>query len=292
MTLETQTILLALLGAFIMSLTNITLTIPLRNMGSFALVQLNNVGNVVLLGAIGLWRFDSEGFRWEAFAWFALLGVINFSLNRWIFYTGLNVMGPSRHITIGSLTPLLSLGFAVFLLGERPGEFVLAGTFLVVAGAVAVSYERTEGRWFRPGIGWSVTSVLFFSFSVYVRHRGMSYMAAPALLTAWGALVAIPTGELIRPLLPKRFFEWGDAKRVSHLILLGALLNGIGQITVNQAMRGKLSLAVPILSSSPVFVLLLSALFLRKIERLNRRVIIGVLVAVAGMIIIGIGRHN
>ncbi|MDP6277733.1 MAG: hypothetical protein QGI11_04365, partial [Nitrospinota bacterium] len=75
MTLETQTILLALLGAFIMSLTNITLTIPLRNMGSFALVQLNNVGNVVLLGAIGLWRFDSEGFRWEAFAWFALLGV-------------------------------------------------------------------------------------------------------------------------------------------------------------------------------------------------------------------------
>ncbi len=292
MTLETQTILLALLGAFLMALTNIAFTIPLRNMGSFALVQLNNIGNIVLLGAIGMWSFAPSEFRWEAFAWFAILGVFNYSINRWIFYTGLNAMGPSRHIAIVSLTPLLSLGFAVFLLGERPGEFVLAGTFLVVAGVVAVGYEPTEGKWFRAGIGWSLTSVVFLACSVYVRNRGMSYMAAPALLTAWGALVAIPTGELLRPLLPKRFFEWGGAKRYFHLILIGTCLNGLAQITINQAMRGKLSLAVPIMSASPVFVILFSAMFLRKIERLNKRVIIGVLIAVAGMMVIGVGRHN
>ncbi len=46
------------------------------------------------------------------------------------------------------------------------------------------------------------------------------------------------------------------------------------------------------MSASPVFVILFSAMFLRKIERLNKRVIIGVLIAVAGMMVIGVGRHN
>ena len=63
-------------------------------------------------------------------------------------------------------------------------------------------------------------------------------------------------------------------------------------VLINQSMRGKISIAVPIGSSAPVFVLILSAIFLRKTENLNLRVVIGILITVIGVIGIGISRHG
>jgi len=289
---ETETVLLALAAAFLTASTNVVCSRALARMGSFALAQVTNLGNVTLLGAYGLWGFDSGRLRWEALAWFAALGVLNFSINRWVFYTGMSAMGPSRHIAVMGLAPLPSLALAMALLGERPGGLVLLGTVLIVAGVVAVSYERAQGRWVRAGIGWSLTSVLFLAASAYMRNRGMNVMREPALLTAWAALVAIPTGELLRPLLPRRYFAWGPIGALAPVLLLSMVLNCVQQVLINQSIQGKLSLAVPIMSASPVFVLVLSAAFLRDLERLNARVVAGVLLAVAGMAAIGAGRHG
>ena len=104
-------------------------------------------------------------------------------------------------------------------------------------------------------------------------------MTAPALLTAWSAVVAIPTSEALRHFLPKRYFEWGS-KRYIPLLVFGTTLNGLMQILINLSLKGKLSLAVPILSSTPIFALCLSALFLarhrtperaRGVRRIHRR---------------------
>ena len=214
MTLESQTILLAISAAFVSSATNIAFAPALRQMGSFALAQVNNLGNSLMLGAIGFWMYEPGSFRWEAFAWFSVLGVVNYSINRWVFYTGMNAIGPSRHITITSMVPLPSLFLAVIFLGEEPGRWVLARNGLVVLGVVAVSYEPSGGRWFRTGISWSLMSMLMLVASAFMRKQGMSYMAAPALLTAWSAFVAIPTSEGLRHFLPARYFEWGSKRYI------------------------------------------------------------------------------
>lgn len=291
MTLETQTIALAISAAFMSAATNITFAPALRQMGSFALVQWNNIGNALMLGAIGFWMYAPGAFRWEAFAWFSVLGVMNYSINRWVFYTGMNAVGPSRHITITGMVPLPSLLLAVVFLGEEPGPLVLAGTVLVVLGVAAVSYEPAGGRWFRAGVGWSLASMLMLVASAFMRKQGMSYMAAPALLTAWSALVAIPTSEALRRFLPRRYFEWGS-RRYLPLLIFGTTINGLMQILINLALQGKLSLAVPILSSTPIFALTLSALFLRDIERLGARAVLGIFIAVAGIVAVSVGRHG
>jgi drug/metabolite transporter (DMT)-like permease len=290
---ETQTVLLALLAAFVTAATNIVFTRALTKIGSFALVQCANLGNILVLGVYGLWIFDISIFRWEAFAWFAILGVVNFCINRWIFYTGMRVMGPSRHITITSLSPLPTLILAVLFLGERPGNLVLFGTALVVLGVIAVSYAPTKGRWFQIGIGWSLASTILLAASGYMRNRGMHYMPAAALLTAWSAMVALPAGEMIRPFLPKQYFSWGNAGlTVVPIIVVGVLFNSAQQVIINSSLKGQLSLAVPIMSGSPVFVMILSVIFLRDLERLNYRVVIGVLITIFGMAAIGVGRHG
>ena len=62
MTLESQTILLAISAAFVSSATNIAFAPALRQMGSFALAQVNNLGNSVMLGAIGFWMLRAGEF--------------------------------------------------------------------------------------------------------------------------------------------------------------------------------------------------------------------------------------
>jgi len=293
MTTETQTILLALLGAFLSAASNITFSRALSKMGSFALAQVANIGNAVILGAYGLWIFEISIFRWEAFAWFAVLGVLNFCVNRWVFYTGMCSMGPSRHMTITSLSPLPTLIVAVLLLGERPNFLVLTGTALVVVGVITVIYTPSKGRWFQAGIGWSLASMILLAGSGYMRNRGMNIMPAAALLTAWGAMIAVPAGEVFRRILPKRFFSWEKAGwSLAPIIFLGILLNCVQQVVMNLSLKGKISLAIPIMSATPVFVMFLSFLFLRDLERLNRRVIAGIMITIVGMAIIGTGRHG
>ncbi len=293
MTPETETVLLALVAAFLTAATNIVFTRALAKIGSFALAQVVNLGNVLVLGTYGLWIFDISIFRWEAFAWFAALGVFNFCINRWIFYTGMRTMGPSRHITITSLSPLPTLILAVLLLGERPGKLVLFGTALVVVGVSAVSYAPAKGRWFQAGIGWSFASMLLLAGSRYMRNRGMNFMPASALLTGWAALVALPAGEALRPFLPKEYFSWRSAGlAVIPIIVAGILINSVQQVVINISLKGQLSLAMPIMNSTPVFVMLLSVIFLRDLERLNSRMVVGVLITITGMAAIGLGRHG
>jgi drug/metabolite transporter (DMT)-like permease len=292
-TLETQTVLLAFLAAFLAASTNITLARVLAQVGSFTLAQMANMGNAVILGVYGLWVFDISIFQWEAFAWFGVLGVSNFCINRWIFYNGMRAMGPSRHVTITSLAPLPTLLIAVLFLGERPGFLVLVGTGLVVAGVITVSYSPSKGRWFQAGIGWSLTSMLVFAGGGYMRNRGMNIMPESALLTAWAALVAVPTGEMFRKVFPNRQFSWEKVGwSLVPLIVLGIFFNSVHQVVMNFSLKGRISLAIPIMSSAPVFVMILSSIFLRDLERLNFRVVVGILITFLGMATIGIGRHG
>ncbi len=293
MTAESETIILALTSAILAAASNIAFARALAKVGSFVLAQVANLGNAIILGIYAYWVFDFSIFRWEAFAWFGVLGISNFCINRWFFYTGMRAMGPSRHITITSLAPLPALLIAVLVLGEEPGALVFFGTALVIIGVITVIYSPDEGRWFQAGIGWSLASMLMFTAGGYMRNRGMHIMPASALLTAWAAMIAVPMAEVFRQILPRHFFSWGGAGwALVPVIVLGIVLNSAQQVIMNFSLKGQMSLAIPIMSATPVFVMVLSALFLRDLERLNRRVVVGILVTIIGMAAIGLGRHG
>ena len=105
--------------------------------------------------------------------------------------------------------------------------------------------------------------------------------------------MAIPTGEMFRTVFPKRVLSW---ERVGWslvpLIVLGIIFNSLHQVVMNISLQGQISLAIPIMSSTPVFVMILSSIFLRDLERLNPRVVVGILITFMGMAAIGFGRHG
>lgn len=50
--------------------------------------------------------------------------------------------------------------------------------------------------------------------------------------------------------------------------------------------RGELSVIIPLLNTTPLFTVLFTVIFLRKVETVNRRIIAGALLMFAGVVII------
>lgn len=263
---------------------------PLRRMGILAASLLTNIVNVVILGALGLFFYEEGQVSLTGMAWFALLGITAYSYGRMVYYKALSTIGPPRLTTMMSTAPLLSLGLAVLFLAERPGAAVLAGTAMVIAGVVLVGYEPSEEGWFHKGILWGFASALSLGVSAFIRKKGLIAFPNPMLTIAWANLIGVPILYGLRSVVPPRLFRWGGRSAVIVIASLG-VLNAANQVFMNMAIKtGDVSVVTPIITSSPIFSILFTAILLRDLERIRPAMVVGVLFTVGGMALIAFGR--
>ncbi len=287
---NTMGIVWALAAAVMAAFTGVLAARPLRHMGLMSATLLTNVCNMLVLAACGWWEYEPGDVTLEGMLWFALLGVSAYSYGRLVYYKAIDAIGPPRLMTIMSTSPLLSLSLAVLFLGERPGPGVLAGTGLVVAGVVLVSYEPVRGRWFEPRILWGFASALSLGVSVFIRKKGLAAMPNLGLTVAWSNLVSIPVICSLRYVAPPGAFDWGPRWAVVTIIVVG-VLNSANQLLYNLAViEAEISVVGPIIAAMPIFSVAFTALLLRDMTRVRPRLLVGVCVTVAGMAAVALGR--
>ncbi len=280
----------ALAAAVMAAFTGVLAARPLRNMGLMSATLLTNVFNMLVLALFGWWEYKAEDVTLEGMLWFALLGVTAYSYGRLVYYKAIDSIGPPRLMTLMSTSPLLSLLLAVLFLGEEPGMAILAGTGLVVAGVILVSYEPARGRWFQPGILWGFASAISLGVSVFIRKKGLDAMPSIALTVAWSNMVSIPIIYGLRFFTPPALFDWGPRWAVAMIILVGVLNSG-NQLLYNLAIiNAEVSVVGPIIASMPIFSVFFTVLMLRDMTRVRPRLVVGVCVTVTGMTAVALGR--
>src|ERR1043166_920954 len=176
---------------------------------------------------------------------------------------------------------------AVFLLGEnwKPQNFL--GTVLVIAGIAILSASRGgKSEWRRADIVFPVVAALAFGISTNLRKVGLTAINRPFMAAAFTAATAfLFSASLLasqggtKALKLKRsnapwFFAAGLANTSATLSVFHAL--SYGDVVVVE----------PLTSSNPVFSLVMSALFLRDLESITRRVVLGALCTVIGTILV------
>lgn len=77
-----------------------------------------------------------------AVLWFALIGLINFALGRYLSSVSTNYIGVSRASSVRSTSPLFTLVLAIIFLGERPTLPLLIGTLLTAFGLYLLMSEE------------------------------------------------------------------------------------------------------------------------------------------------------
>ncbi len=250
------------------------------------------VGNVALLGAYGLWTEPLRGISLRALLFFLGSGLFGYTLSRTCLNMSFARIGVTRSTALHATAPLFSTATAILFLQERPGPAALAGTVGVVAGVLIMHGRGEAGGGRRLDLLLPLAAAVCSSFSMVFRKSGMLLIDAPALGSAIACSLSLPilmAGMRYAP----RLGRFRCSPQGWRFLAGAAIVNSLTQFFLMRSLVVfGVAHTVPIYSTSPVLVLLLTALFLRRIERVTIRLAWAVVLTVIGATLITASRYG
>jgi len=214
---------------------------------------------------------------------FALAGILAPGGSQILFTLAIRDAGASRTSVAVGAAPLVSVAIALTLLDEPPHPELIAGAALVVAGGLALAFEKTPPEHVRRiGLLYAVgATILFASRDNLVRH--LSDGDVPPATAAAATLV---TGLVIALL-----FARGVPSRERLIAFAPAgLCFGLSYVCLFEAFfHGRVTVVAPLVATESLWGVGLSILLLRRTELVGPRLVLGALLIVAGGVLIGIG---
>jgi drug/metabolite transporter, DME family len=232
--------------------------------------------------------FVPYGSLWNpAVGYFVAAGIFAPGIGRTLGYIGIERIGVARSVPIVNSSPIFASIFAVLYLGESWGLQNIAGTCLVILGVIMLSLTKLADKpWHKMDVIYPILGAIAFGASANLRKAGLEVTNIPILAAATTASTAA--------LFSFALLQFQGGRQVFKLprhsagwLIAAGIINTAAMLSVFYALSfGKVVIVEPLVSSNPVLTLLLTAVFLRDLEVLSRRVIIGALLAVAGTLLV------
>jgi drug/metabolite transporter (DMT)-like permease len=254
----------------------------------------------------------------RAVVFFALSGLFAPAISRAAALGGVRALGPSISVPIQQgLRPLIVVPAAVIVLNETVGWTRALGLAAIVAGGWILSREperadelpaealvapgpatggpgtavqrrsRATTWGFRRGIAFPVAAAVGYATADLLVKVGLGGRSDPV----YAAPVSIGVGFCVWALahvsgrVRRRFSlgrDWG------WLVLAGAFMGAAIMLLFRALARGEVTLVAPVIATQPLFVLLLSAIVLRTLERRDRTTIVAASVVVVGTVLVSL----
>jgi drug/metabolite transporter (DMT)-like permease len=282
--------LLALAAAVCFALGQVLIQFGLRTVPSWRSPIYSIGGSAVLAWLLAAVFVDWRQFHFEAAAIFAGVGLIFPVLVSMLSVRSNEKLGPAVASAAGNVAPLFAVLGAIVFLGERPGPGQYAGLALVVLGVMLLALRGGSG-----GRQWPLW-VLALPLSAAL-IRGAIQPAIKTALALWHEPVAAAaigytlSTIVILLLVGGRAWRVGPADRrgVMWFSLVG-LFNGAATFLLYAALGlGPITLVAPLVALFPLIAVVLSWILLRG-ERLPMLGLLGILISVAGVIVLLVAR--
>lgn len=243
--------------------------------------------SAVLLGLLALFLVPLASLRSPAIWYFVAAGVFAPAIGQTLGYIGMERIGVARSSPIVNTSPIFSSIFAVLFLGEVWLAQNIAGTCLVILGVVILSSGApAESQWRKKDILYPVLAAVAFGISTILRKSGLLEVPVPLLAAA----VTVGTAFLVllgivglrggRKVL--RFDRQGSAWLFGAAVVnMGAILSFFSALNI-----GKIVRVEPLVACNPLLTILWTAIFLRAVEQISGRIIIGALITVTGTVLV------
>ena len=175
----------------------------------------------------------------------------------------------------------------MLLLGEVWAGQNIIGTGLVILGVIILSSSKpATGDWRKKDIMYPLLGALAFGISTTLRKTGLTAVHLPLLAAA----VTVGTALFVLLGIVQLRGGWLVLKfnrRSSAWLFGGALINTGAILSFFSALNvGKIVRVEPLVACNPLLTMIWAAIFLRQIETLSARVVIGGLVTVTGTILV------
>ena len=218
---------------------------------------------------------------------FVAAGLFAPGIGRTLSYVGIEKIGVARSVPIANSSPIFASVFAVPFLAEVWVPQNIVGTLLVISGVIILSAARpAQGEWRKLDVIYPLVGAMAFGASAILRKAGLDYGGVPVMAAAVTAgSAAIFSFALLQFRGGKEALKL--SRRSAAWLFTAGLINTAATLSVFYALsHGKVVIVEPLVSSNPVLTLLFTAIFLRDLEAINARVIIGALLTVAGTILV------
>jgi DME family drug/metabolite transporter len=225
---------------------------------------------------------------WNPAVWFFVAaGVFAPGIGRTLSYVGIEKIGVARSVPIANSSPIFASIFAVIFLSETWVLQNIIGTLLVIGGVMVLSLAKpAQGEWRKLDVIYPLVGAIAFGASTNLRKAGLSFINIPLLAAAVTAgMAALFSFTLLQIQGGKEAFKL--TRRSAAWLFSAGVFNTAAMLSVFFALsHGKVVIVEPLVSSNPVTTLLLTSIFLRDVESLTLRVILGAALTVTGTILV------
>lgn len=266
---------------------SVLVRLGLRNSNIFAAMLLSFAVSAACIWTYLILTTSLEFLRSPAMIYFLISGCLQPLVARALFYEGIIRLGVSRAGPLRGAEPLFATVIAMVFLHEHPGVMVYLGTLLIMASLWLISGKHgADARWRLLDAALPLSAGLVSAVSQSLRKQGLMILADPFVATVTVTTVSL-TLFIIFLLVTKRTGSLRMQRDSLIFFLSAALLATSAQIANFIALgRAHVSVIIPLLNTTPLFTLLFSGLFLRDIEQLNARTVLGAILMVSGVVTI------
>jgi drug/metabolite transporter (DMT)-like permease len=281
--------LLALLSAGCFGAALIVAHYGLKHASSYAGAKVSLSTTFVLWWVLAPLLLDVSAWHAGAAAIFALVGLFYPAAVTVLTNESNRLLGPTLTGTISSSAPLFATALAVLVLGEELTAPIVIGGITIVGALALMSWRgsaASSGGWrlllplsgaMLRGLAQTLSKLALMMWPNPFAATLIGYTVSGAAI--WGATLAQGPGAQSKR-VPRHAVPW---------FMAAGILNGCALLLLYHALHvGRVSVVAPLVALYPLFTLLYSALFLRS-EVLTRRIVLGALLAVGGVVVLVAG---
>ena len=222
---------------------------------------------------------------------FTLVGIFQLGV-RLLAYTGVEKIGASRSSALQSVSPLFSAAIAVAVLGEETSALIVIGTLLIIGGIVMVSWrpERQILDFRRWHLLLPLGAAVLTGMNHPIRRYVLTMANEPLFFSALMGSVSLAGFLIYLALSPTSQRLVWNHRGVWPFIATGVCETMSIFCIITAISLGRVVIVAPIAASYPVWSMIFAAIFLRHVESIDWKIVVGVLSVVAGNFAIHLGR--
>ena len=281
--------MLALASALCSAVSTMLIQRGLRHSNFYAGFWINVVVGMVGLWAVVLLVVPHDDYHWSAVPYFVLSGLVGTAAGRLFRVVAIGKVGAPVAASINNLSPFIATGLAILLLAERVTLPILLGTLVIVLGTILLSLSGKHVGFRVWYLLYPLLSASCFGVVAILRKLGLGH-AGPLFDSAINNTSAMIAATVFVLASGKRQALVCDGRSLLYFIG-GGIAENTGVFLVLLALGfGEVSVVIPLAGTAPLFVLLLTVLFLGG-EQLSGRVVVGAVLIVLGVFLLTGAKH-
>jgi drug/metabolite transporter, DME family len=281
--------LYALANAFLFAFHNMLTKKGLRYSNPATAVISSLVINIVFLWGVSFIVAPLSSLSSGAILIFVLVGLFQPGLTRLLTYKGIDTLGVAITDPIRATTPLFSAMMAIMFLGEKITLPIVVATLMIISGITLLSWRTGSMKLVGSAVflWYPIAASALAGASQVVRKFGLAAVPHPFLAAAVTASSSFVVSIATLWYVEKSQETWKMNRQCFWWFLAAGVTISLGMVCIYYALDlGKVSIVIPISSTGPFFSLILTALFLRDVERVTPRIVLSAAVIVGGVLLL------